>query len=109
MMPITAEAQVPSGLADMPLAPTTYQDAGLTLDLLIQLSLKMLHFAGELTGAELAKRLGVNFSVVEPALDALKTQRQVEIGAQQVFQRLGQSAGVGLRIQRQRLPELAEV
>jgi predicted ATPase with chaperone activity len=80
MMPITAEAQVPSGLADMPLAPTTYQDAGLTLDLLIQLSLKMLHFAGELTGSELAKRLGVNFSVVEPALDTLKTQHQVEIG-----------------------------
>ena len=80
MMPITAEAQVPSGLANMPLAPATYQDAGLTLDLLIQLSLKMLHFAGELTGAELSKRLGVNFSVVEPALDALKTQRQVEIG-----------------------------
>jgi predicted ATPase with chaperone activity len=80
MMPITAEAKFPSGAADMPLAPTTHQDAGLTLDLLIQLSLKMLHFAGELTGAELAKRLGVNFSVVEPALDALKAQRQVEIG-----------------------------
>ena len=80
MMPLTAEAQSSAGLADMPLAPATYQEAGLTLDLLIQLSLKMLHFAGELTGAELAKRLGVNFSVVEPALDSLKTQRQVEIG-----------------------------
>ena len=69
-----------SELGDMPVAPGSYEEAGLTLDLLIQLSLKMLHFAGELTGADLARRLGVNFSVVEPALDALKTQRQVEIG-----------------------------
>ena len=80
MMPTTADLQPTSGLANMPLAPSTYQEAGLTLDLLIQLSLKMLHFAGELTGAEVARRLGVNFSIVEPALDALKTQRQVEIG-----------------------------
>jgi hypothetical protein len=80
MMPITAEAQIPSGTTDMPLAPGSHQEAGLTLDLLIQLSLKMLHFAGELSGGELSKRLGLNFSVVEPALDALKAQRQVEIG-----------------------------
>jgi predicted ATPase with chaperone activity len=66
--------------AEMPAAPATYQEAGLTLDLLIQLSLKTLHFAGELTGGELARRLGVNFSVIEPALEVLKTQRQVEIG-----------------------------
>ena len=64
----------------MPMAPRTHQEAGLSLDLLIQLALKTLHFAGELTGGELARRLGVNFSVVEPALDFLKAQRQVEIG-----------------------------
>ena len=80
MISTTAAAQLPAALTDMPLAPSTYQEAGLTLDVLIQLSLKMLHFAGELTGSDLARRLGVNFSVVEPALDALKTQRQVEIG-----------------------------
>jgi predicted ATPase with chaperone activity len=80
MMPITTQAGPPGTNADMPSAPASHQEAGLTLDLLIQLSLKMLHFAGELTGAELARRLGLNFSVVEPALDVLKTQRQVEIG-----------------------------
>ena len=80
MMPMTADSEFAPNVSDMPIAPASYQEAGLTLDLLIQLSLKMLHFAGELTGAELSKRLGVNFSVVEPALDALKTQRQVEIG-----------------------------
>ena len=63
----------------LPLAPTTYQEAGLSLDLLIQLVLKTLHFSGEMNGGQLAGRLGVNFSVIEPALDFLKAQRQVEI------------------------------
>ena len=63
----------------MPLAPRTPEEAGLSLDLLIQLALKTLHFAGELSGGELAGRLGLSFSVMEPALDFLKGQRQVEI------------------------------
>ena len=61
------------------MAPTTLEEAGLSLDLLIQLALKTLHFSGELTEGELAGRLGVNFSVVEPALEFLKAQHQVEI------------------------------
>src|SRR5918995_2761216 len=79
MMRSTAQ-QLDSAVTDMPLAPSTYQEAGLSLDLLIQLSLKTLHFAGELTGADLARRLGLSFSVVEPAVDFLKAQHQVEIG-----------------------------
>ena len=63
----------------LPPAPTTPQEAGLSLDLLTQLALKTLHFSGELTGGELAKRMGLNFSVMEPAIDFLKSQRQVEI------------------------------
>jgi predicted ATPase with chaperone activity len=62
------------------MAPRTPEEAGLSLDLLIQLSLKTLYFAGELTGNDLAARLGLNYSVIEPALDFLKAQRQVEIG-----------------------------
>jgi hypothetical protein len=77
---MTTEVQsVPRAVA-MPAAPTTYDEAGLTLDLLIQLTLKTLHFAGELNGGELSRRLGVNFSVIDPALEALKSQRQIEIG-----------------------------
>ena len=79
MMTATAQ-QTTLPVMDMPKAPATYQEAGLTLDLLIQLSLKTLHFAGELSGADLARRLGLAFSVVEPAIDFLKTQHQVEIG-----------------------------
>ncbi len=62
-----------------PPAPTTADEAGLSQDLLIQLVLKTLHFAGELTGVELALRLGLNFSVVEPAVTFLKEQRHCEI------------------------------
>src|SRR5688572_33442526 len=60
-------------------APLTLEEAGLSLDLVTQLALKTLFFAGELSGGDLAKRLGVNFGVVEPALDFLKAQRRCEI------------------------------
>jgi predicted ATPase with chaperone activity len=53
--------------------------SGLGLDLFIQLVLKLLHFSGELTGIEIAKRLGVEFSVIEPALDFIKRLHQCEI------------------------------
>ena len=66
-------------LPSLPVAPTTLEESGLSLDLTIQLALKTLHFAGELTGAELGNRLGLNFSVLSPALDALKAQRHVQI------------------------------
>lgn len=45
----------------------------------MQLALKTLYFSGELSGAELATRLGVLFAVVEPALTFLKGQRHVEV------------------------------
>ena len=61
------------------LAPATLAEAGLSLDLLMQLLIKALHFAGELTGFECAERLGLGFSVIEPAIDSLKTQRLCEI------------------------------
>ena len=54
-----------------PTAPTTLEEAGLRLDLIMQLALKTLHFAGELTGTELARSLGLNFSVIEPVLERL--------------------------------------
>ncbi len=65
---------------DQPLAPATLEEAGLSHDLILQLALKTLHFKGELTGVELARRLGLNFSVIEPVVETLVTQRQCEIG-----------------------------
>jgi hypothetical protein len=66
-------------LPSMPVAPTSMEESGLTLDMLTQLTLKTLHFSGELSGAELGKRLGLSFSVVSPALEALKAQRHIQI------------------------------
>ena len=62
-----------------PTAPQTLEESGLSLDLIVQLVLKMLHFAGELSGTELGRRLGLSYAVIEPALDLLKVQRQLEI------------------------------
>jgi predicted ATPase with chaperone activity len=62
-----------------PATPQTLAEAGLSLDLLIQLTLKHLHFAGELTGTALTRRLGLRFSVIQPAVELLKSMQQVEI------------------------------
>ena len=63
----------------MPYAPRTIEETGLSVDLILQLVAKTLHSAGELTGTELASRLGVHFSILEPALGQLKHQRHCEI------------------------------
>src|SRR3954469_4247737 len=80
MMPTETTLDLPTRPATWPAAPNSLADAGLSLDLVTQLVLKHLHFSGELKGADVGVRLGVNFSVVEPALEFLKNQRQVEVG-----------------------------
>ena len=67
--------------ADWPAAPRTLEEAGLNIDLVTQLALKTLHLAGTLTGLELAQRMGLQFSVIEPSLDDLKWQHHIEIVA----------------------------
>ena len=76
---MTPMVATPSGWQIAPAAPISLDEAGLSLDLVVQLAVKTLHFAGELTGSELAHRLGVLFPIVEPALDVLIGQRQCEI------------------------------
>ena len=44
-----------------PRAPRTLQEAGLSVDLVVQLILKTLHFSGEATGAGLASKLGLQY------------------------------------------------
>jgi predicted ATPase with chaperone activity len=57
----------------------TLEASGLSLDLVIQLLLKLLHYSGELTGIEISRRLGLEFPVVEPAIDFIKRLHQCEI------------------------------
>ena len=54
-----------------PKAPVTIEESGLTVDLILQLVLKTIFFAGQCTGTQLADRIHVNFQVLEPAIDTL--------------------------------------
>jgi predicted ATPase with chaperone activity len=63
----------------MPDAPRTLEATGLPADLVHQLVIKTLHVTGELSGLDLADRLGVVFSVIAPALELLKRDRHCEI------------------------------
>lgn len=62
-----------------PVAPRTIDETGVGFDLVLQLVVKTLHLSGELTGAELAERLGVVFSVIEPCIELIKRERHCEI------------------------------
>ncbi len=64
---------------NVPSAPKTLQETGVSQDLVLQLVTKTLHFAGELTGTEIASRLGVMFPIIEHSLDQLRQQRHAEI------------------------------
>jgi predicted ATPase with chaperone activity len=73
MTTMTAESQV------APVAPRTLQEAQLSADLVTQLVLKTLHLSGELTGTELARRLGLPFFAIEPVLMTIKQHHHCEI------------------------------
>ena len=75
---ITAVSETPETLA-APKAPKTLDEAGLSRDLVTQLILKTLHLSGELTGTELARRLGLPFFAFESILSVIKQQHQCEI------------------------------
>jgi predicted ATPase with chaperone activity len=62
-----------------PRAPQTLQEAGLSRDLVTQLVVKTLHLAGELTGTELARRLGLPFFALEPVLAEIKQHHHCEV------------------------------
>jgi predicted ATPase with chaperone activity len=67
-----------SAVLELP-APRSLEEAGLSRDLVTQLVLKTLHFAGELTGTELARRIGLPFHVIEPVVSAIKQQHHLDI------------------------------
>lgn len=60
-------------------APSSLEDAGLTIELVTDLVLKTMHRSSELSGSEVARRLGLLFAIVAPSLDLLKAQRLCEI------------------------------
>jgi predicted ATPase with chaperone activity len=77
MIAVTTEQD--AGDIPWPGAPRTIEETGLSLDLLLQLSAKTLHFAGEMSGASLAQTMGLRYSAVEPVLSHLKQAGLAEI------------------------------
>ncbi len=73
-MPV-AEATEPF----FPVVPQTLEEAGLSETLLQQLILKIIYFRGEVGGRDLAKQVGLNFSLIEASLDYFKSQHQVGV------------------------------
>jgi predicted ATPase with chaperone activity len=63
----------------MPPAPKTLEETGLAFDTVLPLVLKTLHLAGEHSGAQLAHRLGLRFSVIDPILQHLRSVFLVEV------------------------------
>jgi predicted ATPase with chaperone activity len=76
---ITFAPVLETAVVPFPRAPRTMAEAGLPFDLVLPLILKTLHFAGEQSGGGLAARLGVQYSVIEPVLQHLKTGYLVEM------------------------------
>ena len=62
-----------------PETPATIEASGLTATLLTDLVLRVLHGSNELSGAELARRVGLTFPVIDPCLVYLRGQQQAEI------------------------------
>src|SRR5690242_16875502 len=74
-----ATVSAPADVIPFPAAPRSIEEAGIPLDLILQLVLKLLHFSGELSGADLSRRVGLDFHVIQPALDLLKIQQHISI------------------------------
>src|SRR5688572_26949487 len=80
MSPTAIAEEIPATSAALhPQAPATLEQAGLSHDLVGQLVLKMLHFGADLSGAEIAGRLGLDFAAIEPVLDFLKGSHQCAV------------------------------
>ena len=62
----------------VPPVPQTIKEAGLTDSLIEQLILKILYFEGEMVGREIARSLGLKFSLIEQVVEFCKRSRMVE-------------------------------
>jgi predicted ATPase with chaperone activity len=65
--------------AFIPRPPKSLEEAGVSSSLVEQLILKNLYFRGETTGRELARILGLQFSVIDGVVEFLKHGRLVEV------------------------------
>jgi hypothetical protein len=62
----------------VPRGPASVEDTGLTPDQLSQLFLKTL-YTGEATGVDVADRMRLPYSLLEPLVEALRAERLIEV------------------------------
>ena len=71
----------------LPRVPNTLAEAGLSISMIEGLVLKMLYTRGDMIGRELAKSMGLKFSLIEPVIESLKQRYLLQVKA---------SLGIGL-------------
>src|SRR5687768_14363514 len=62
-----------------PPAPATLDETGLRQELVTELVMKSLYFAGESTGQEVARTLKISYSALEPLFSHLRQEKFVEV------------------------------
>jgi predicted ATPase with chaperone activity len=62
-----------------PPVPVSLKEVGLNRDILIHLLVKVLHYAGEVTGAYLANRVRLPFTIVDEFIEFIKSERLCEV------------------------------
>jgi len=67
------------GTAPVPRAPRTFEESRFPEAMLIDLLLRLLARSGELRAGEIAQRLGVPLTVIEPTLEFLRAEKLLEV------------------------------
>ena len=80
--PSDEEAQLPAGNAYVPRLPNRWEDLGLDLTMLFDITLRVIYTRGHLTGAELANEMAIPFQVLNPILQAMRKQTLIDIVSQ---------------------------
>jgi hypothetical protein len=81
--PPTDEEGLPtSNNSYTPRIPTRWEDLGLDLPFLFDMTLRTIYTRGHVTGAELANELAVPFPVLNPILQAMRKQTLIDIVSQ---------------------------
>jgi hypothetical protein len=80
--PTDEEALPATGNAYTPRIPTRWEDLGLELPFLFDLTLRTIYTRGQITGADLAHEMGIPFPVLNPVFQAMRKQTLIDIVAQ---------------------------
>ncbi|HEV3383723.1 MAG TPA: ATP-binding protein [Gemmata sp.] len=80
--PSDDEAVPPTSNAYIPRLPSRWEDLGLDLPLLFDLTLRVIYTRGHLSGAELANEMAIPFAVLNPILQAMRKQTLIDIVSQ---------------------------